>query len=350
MSLSITHTTTATGTDAGNGSIHKAQWNEAHTLTGTASTLLGFTSGGASTTYSLGTNLEFNAGALRVTDAFQVSSLATISNSSYVNYIQVTGGTTGNYPKINANGTDPNIPLLFSSKNTGDLFFVSPGGSLAFYTSIGAAMVVNPQGYIGLRSAAQDGTLFFSNGTLTDINSRGLALGVTLGVPLTYNAVYSYPTISSSGVDTVHFLAQSSGGAYNDIGFYAYGMSGSNIAYGFCSYISAGANKYAVYSFSTADSFLSGTTYIGGDAPSGASLKVLYAASQVNWIEIAGGTTGNSATISAKGTGSNLDLPLVPKGTGYVKYGTHTGTALTISGYIEIKDAAGTVRKLAVVT
>src|SRR5690349_15515453 len=34
MTLAITHATQATGTDAGNGEIHKAQWNEAHTLTG----------------------------------------------------------------------------------------------------------------------------------------------------------------------------------------------------------------------------------------------------------------------------------------------------------------------------
>lgn len=33
--MNITHTTTASGTDAGTGEIHKAQWNEAHTVTGT---------------------------------------------------------------------------------------------------------------------------------------------------------------------------------------------------------------------------------------------------------------------------------------------------------------------------
>jgi hypothetical protein len=42
---------------------------------------------------------------------------------------------------------------------------------------------------------------------------------------------------------------------------------------------------------------------------------------------------------------------LEPKGTGVVQFGTHTGTADTaISGYIEIKDAGGTTRKLAIIT
>jgi hypothetical protein len=34
VAISITHTTVAVGTDAGNGEIRKAQWNEAHTVTG----------------------------------------------------------------------------------------------------------------------------------------------------------------------------------------------------------------------------------------------------------------------------------------------------------------------------
>lgn len=52
------------------------------------------------------------------------------------------------------------------------------------------------------------------------------------------------------------------------------------------------------------------------------------------------------------GTGDdNLDVRLTPAGTGNVRFGTHTATADTaVSGYIEIKDAGGTIRKLAVIT
>ncbi len=41
MAISLTHTTVAVGTDAGNGEIRKAQWNEAHTLTSATNVLLG---------------------------------------------------------------------------------------------------------------------------------------------------------------------------------------------------------------------------------------------------------------------------------------------------------------------
>lgn len=41
MAVSLTHTTVAVGTDAGNGEIRKAQWNENHTLTLDTNKLLG---------------------------------------------------------------------------------------------------------------------------------------------------------------------------------------------------------------------------------------------------------------------------------------------------------------------
>lgn len=47
MAVSLKHTTQAVGTDAGNGEIRKAQWNEEHTLTAAANTLLGAVTAGA---------------------------------------------------------------------------------------------------------------------------------------------------------------------------------------------------------------------------------------------------------------------------------------------------------------
>jgi hypothetical protein len=54
--------------------------------------------------------------------------------------------------------------------------------------------------------------------------------------------------------------------------------------------------------------------------------------------------------MSATGSDTNIDLALTPKGTGNVRFGTYTASmALTVQGYIEIKDSGGTVRKLAVI-
>jgi hypothetical protein len=46
MAISLKHTTQAVGTDAGNGEIRKAQWNEEHALTAATNTLLGRSTAG----------------------------------------------------------------------------------------------------------------------------------------------------------------------------------------------------------------------------------------------------------------------------------------------------------------
>ena len=56
------------------------------------------------------------------------------------------------------------------------------------------------------------------------------------------------------------------------------------------------------------------------------------------------------ATFGVAGTSTDVDVRLQPKGAGYVQFGTHTGSVLSISGYITIKDAAGNPRNLAVVS
>jgi len=60
-------------------------------------------------------------------------------------------------------------------------------------------------------------------------------------------------------------------------------------------------------------------------------------------------TASQGPIISSIGDAANLDLNLVPKGTGRIKMGTYVNTPLAITGYIEIKDASGNLRKLAVV-
>ena len=56
MAATITHTTVAVGTDAGNGEIRKAQWNEAHAISGTIDVANGGT--GAATARIAAKNLS----------------------------------------------------------------------------------------------------------------------------------------------------------------------------------------------------------------------------------------------------------------------------------------------------
>lgn len=59
---------------------------------------------------------------------------------------------------------------------------------------------------------------------------------------------------------------------------------------------------------------------------------------------------GTSIVLTAAGSETNLDVRITPKGTGAVRFGTHTANAdVAITGYVTIKDASGTIRKLAVI-
>jgi len=75
-------------------------------------------------------------------------------------------------------------------------------------------------------------------------------------------------------------------------------------------------------------------------------------ASAVNYPKVAGSATGAAVPFSVGGSDAHIDLSLVPKGAnGRVMFGTHAAIgAETVTGYIEIKDSGGTVRKLAVVS
>jgi hypothetical protein len=72
------------------------------------------------------------------------------------------------------------------------------------------------------------------------------------------------------------------------------------------------------------------------------------AGTMVNQTTATGSATGVAPAFSVRGSDPNIDLALTPKGTGNVRFGTYTGTVLTPTGYVEIKDAGGTIRRLLV--
>jgi hypothetical protein len=75
-------------------------------------------------------------------------------------------------------------------------------------------------------------------------------------------------------------------------------------------------------------------------------LQVSFGKSTVNNVQIFGEATGGSPAIVAVGSDTNIDLQLLGKGTGTVRFGTFTSGAPAATGFITIKASNGTVRKL----
>lgn len=75
-----------------------------------------------------------------------------------------------------------------------------------------------------------------------------------------------------------------------------------------------------------------------------------YVASAVNYASFYPSAAGSPLRLVATGSDTNIDLSLEPKGTGRVRAGPYTaGSDAPVTGYVEVKDTSGTVRKLAVI-
>lgn len=83
----------------------------------------------------------------------------------------------------------------------------------------------------------------------------------------------------------------------------------------------------------------------------GRQLRIFNTTAAVNHFTLQGGATGSPVLLAAAGTDTDIDLRLLPKGAGVLRFGAHSALgAEVVTGFISIKDSGGTTRKLAVVS
>lgn len=93
-----------------------------------------------------------------------------------------------------------------------------------------------------------------------------------------------------------------------------------------------------------------GAGFVAIDVNGTNAIRFLAQTGDVNFVQSSAAPMGDHPSIRARGDNVNIDLILSGRAAGLVRFGTLQATAdVPITGFIQIKDEAGTVRKLAVI-
>lgn len=154
--VTVTHATQASGTDAGNGEIAKAQWNEAHTLSQATATILGRVSSGTGATEEL-TPTQVRT----LADVYSVAGADAADAAWYAAAVAASGDVTAG----SAFGTDNKI---LRSDGTGkgvqsSIVYLNDSGDIYGAASLTANYVGTL--LIGLTDTGADNTGLFQLGT-----------------------------------------------------------------------------------------------------------------------------------------------------------------------------------------
>ena len=247
--------------------------------------------------------------------------------ASAVNYLAVSGSITAVAPIITSEGSDTNIGIRFSAKGAAGNAFFGDSGSTQLFRINYVASAVN---YIVAQPSATGSPVYFA--------PAGSDTNVAIGLTSKGNGAINFYTNNTAQlqfqithtVSAVNFLDITGGATTGPVTIRANG-SDTDVS---IQYVAKGAASHTFYSS-------------GGTAP---QFQVGHVASSVNYFQAAGAAAGAGPAFNAVGADTNIDLLFVPKGTGVLRFGTHTGTGDTATnGYITIKDAAGNSRRLATV-
>lgn len=294
-------------------------------ITGTANQIIASASTGAvtlSTPQSLATTAAFQVNTLQLNstgllDANGHTILATTGVASAVNYIQLFNNATGSSPVFQANGTDPNVGIVFSTKAASQFVFNSSTLANALIITPGAAGVpvtISATGSdtdVGIYSGARGAGIFYWATTATSTVYQ-------MQTGTAYQHITNFNFANTSATRTVTYPDASGTVAF----------VGSTV-----STLTGTANQVLV----------NGTS---GVATSGAvtltTPQDIATTSSPTFTAVTAGNL-NLATNSLISTNTNGNISLIPNGTGGVLIGSITALGATPAGgaYFQVAKGGG---------
>jgi hypothetical protein len=306
--------------------------------TGTATTIVvGAVSGGVITSYSAYGNI----GAYSVAPTFPASTTggtgsgATVTLNLTVNStFTITNAGSGyvEQPTVSFSGGGGSGAAAYATVGS-NVSVKGLGNSIDFYVPDGIGFRVS-----GASSAGGAYWMTFAGATTPIIRAIGSASGIVetgSAVPIQFRT-----NGSTSGVEQFRVAHTASAVNYVQVTGATTGGIPALSAQGSDSNISLQLRS-------------KGSGYVFFYTASGAQFAVIdNGTTASNYATVKGSATGVAPTFSVAGSDTNIDLALTPKGTGVVQFGAYTATGsdtFSIAGYITIRDAGGTLRKLAVI-
>ena len=247
------------------------------------------------------------------------------NTTSAVNYITVFGNTAGSGGYFQATGSDTNISMLFSAKGTGGYDFYTAGNS--FTRQFSVASTASAVNYLQVTGAG--------TGSAPTISAQGS--DATIGLYYTTKSNSSHVFYTRS-LTAPQFVIGDTASAVNYLQ-----VTGNSTGFGPSLTASGSDTNIPIYMIAKGASPI----YFIGQS-NNTQFAVSMTASAVNYAVVAGGATGSYVTFAAQGSDTNIDLALIPQGTGVLRFGTYTAGTIVQAGYITIKDAGGTTRRLLV--
>jgi hypothetical protein len=279
------------------------------------------------------------------------------------NPFSVTGGS-GSGATFNATAWGVSATITITNAGSGyieqpTITFSGGGGSgAAAYATVGSTPIVKSlttaldfNGANGKNFSITDHPASGGGTAVNFVRAFGSQTGYTVGVMAQGTDANTPMLISSRGTGTIGFWT-------NSVSQQQFVVSHTASAVNYVQVTGSATGVRPLISVQGSDTNIplnitgkgtGGILFTGGGA-SYTLFNISGASSAANHLQVATATTGNAPVLSSQGSDTNIDLALTPKGTGNVRFGTYTASmALTVQGYIEIKDSGGTIRKLAVI-
>jgi len=257
-------------------------------------------------------------GVLGIT-ANSANALFVSAPASSVNYLNVSGAITSNYPTIQAIGPDSSVGIVYNSKNAGIHYFQGAGGTqftvLPVFNGSASVNYVQASG----NSAGNPPTLT-SAGSDTNIDFNIISKGTGV-VNLNTGSGTQVRIIDSGGtaVNRIHLQGQATG----FLPVIASRGSDTNLG---MSYSTQGTGGHDFYTATT--SFTQ-------------QFKIAHTASAVNLLQVTGNTTGGSPILSGQGSDTNVGININPKGAGSVNVTSTTSSTSNTTGALVVTGGLG---------